>query len=107
MAAEEFAGARKSNESLLAPFERRLAPWVVPRIPRWIGTHHLTLLTILWCAGILWFSARAANDLRWLWLVSLMIVLQWVTDHFDGKVGKFRNTGLVQWGFYMDHLLDY
>ena len=28
-------------------------------------------------------------------------------DHFDGKVGKFRNTGLVKWGYYMDHLLDY
>jgi hypothetical protein len=107
MVRNDFAGARKTNESLLAPLERRLAPWVVPRIPRWIETHHLTLLTLVWCAGILWFSAKAAADLRWLWLVSLMIVLQWATDHFDGKVGKFRNTGLVKWGFYMDHLLDY
>jgi hypothetical protein len=107
MPREDFAGARKTNESLLAPLERRLAPWVLPRIPRWIETHHLTLLTIVWCAGILWFSAKAAGDLRWLWLVSLMIVLQWATDHFDGKVGKFRNTGLVKWGFYMDHFLDY
>lgn len=107
MARDGFAGARKTNQSLLAPLERRLAPWVVPRIPRWIETHHLTLLTIAWCAGILWFSAKAAADLRWLWLVSLMIVFQWVTDHFDGKVGKFRNTGLVKWGFYMDHFLDY
>ena len=36
-----------------------------------------------------------------------MIGLQWVTDHYDGKVGKYRNTGLVRWGYYMDHLLDY
>lgn len=107
MPRQGFAGARKTNESLLAPFERRLAPWVVPRIPRWIATHHLTLLTIAWCVGILWFSALAATDLRWLWLVSLMSVLQWFTDHFDGKVGKFRKTGLVKWGFYMDHFLDY
>jgi phosphatidylglycerophosphate synthase len=107
MARAGFAGARKTNESLLAPLECRLAPWVLPRIPRWIGTHHLTLLTIAWCAGILWFSSLAAEDLSWLWCVSLMIVLQWATDHFDGKVGKFRNTGLVKWGFYMDHLLDY
>ena len=107
MPREGFAGARKTNESVLAPLERRLAPWVLPRIPRWIETHHLTLLTLGWCAGIVWFSAQAAGDLRWLWLVSLMVVLQWFTDHFDGKVGKFRNTGLVKWGFYMDHLLDY
>ncbi len=36
-----------------------------------------------------------------------MIALQYVTDHYDGKVGKYRGTGLVRWGYYMDHLLDY
>jgi phosphatidylglycerophosphate synthase len=45
--------------------------------------------------------------LRWLWGVSAMIALQYVTDHYDGKVGKYRGTGLVRWGYYMDHLLDY
>ena len=30
-----------------------------------------------------------------------------MTDHYDGKIGKYRNTGLVRWGYYMDHLLDY
>jgi hypothetical protein len=79
----------------------------VPRIPAWLGTHHLTLLTLLWCAGLVVFGRLAAGDLRWLWGSSLMIALQWVTDFFDGKVGKHRGTGLVKWGFYMDHLLDY
>ncbi len=36
-----------------------------------------------------------------------MVFLQYVTDHYDGKVGKYRNTGLVRWGYYMDHFLDY
>ena len=36
-----------------------------------------------------------------------MVFLQYVTDHYDGKIGKYRNTGLVRWGYYMDHLLDY
>jgi phosphatidylglycerophosphate synthase len=65
------------------------------------------MLTLVWSLLILVFSALAARNLRWLWLVSLMIFLQWVTDHYDGKVGKYRNTGLVRWGYYMDHLLDY
>jgi phosphatidylglycerophosphate synthase len=80
---------------------------VVPRIPLWLGTHHLTLLTLAWCAGLVGFGRLAAGDARWLWGSSLMIVLQWVTDFFDGKVGKHRGTGLVKWGFYMDHLLDF
>ncbi|MEO7971929.1 MAG: CDP-alcohol phosphatidyltransferase family protein [bacterium] len=104
---QEFAGAHKTNNSFLAPLERRLAPLVIPRIPSWIETQHLTMLTLIWSLLILVFSALAARNLRWLWLVSLMIFLQWVTDHYDGKVGKYRNTGLVRWGYYMDHLLDY
>jgi phosphatidylglycerophosphate synthase len=56
---------------------------------------------------ILLFSFWAAQDLRWLWGVSVMISMQYVTDHYDGKIGKYRGTGLVRWGYYMDHLLDY
>jgi phosphatidylglycerophosphate synthase len=104
---KEFAGAHKINNSFLSPLERRLAPLVIPRIPSWLETQHLTMLTLVWSLLILVFSALAARNLRWLWLVSLMIFLQWVTDHYDGKVGKYRNTGLVRWGYYMDHLLDY
>ena len=107
MRREQFAGASKASASLVSPLERRMARALVPRIPRWVETHHLTLLTLLWCAGIVFFSRLAASDLRWMWAVSAMIVLQYLTDFFDGKVGKHRGTGIVKWGFYMDHLLDY
>src|SRR5215204_1189670 len=103
----DFAGAHKTNNSFLSPLERRLAPFVIPRIPAWLETHHMTMLTLLWSLLILVFSFLAARNLRWLWMVSVMIFLQYVTDHYDGKVGKYRNTGLVRWGYYMDHLLDY
>src|ERR1041384_7406537 len=104
---QEFAGASKVNTSFLTPFERRLAKSGVPRIPAWLETYHLTMLTLVWSSLILLFSYFAARDLRWLWGVSAMIALQYVTDHYDGKVGKYRGTGLVRWGYYMDHLLDY
>jgi phosphatidylglycerophosphate synthase len=64
-------------------------------------------MTLAWCAGLVLFGYLARADVRWLWGSSLMIALQWVTDFFDGKVGKHRDTGLVKWGFYMDHLLDF
>lgn len=104
---QPFAGASKSNNSFLTPFERRLAPLVLPRIPSWLETYHLTMLTLLWTALILLFSYWAAADRRWLWGVSAMVFMQYVTDHYDGKVGKYRGTGLLRWGYYMDHLLDY
>ena len=104
---QQFAGAGKINNSFLTPFERRLARVVLPRIPSWLETYHLTMLTLVWTALILLFSYWAATDLRWLWGVSAMVFMQYVTDHYDGKVGKYRGTGLVRWGYYMDHLLDY
>lgn len=107
MEPEQFAGASKTSKSLLMPLERRIARIVVPRIPRWLETYHLTMLTVVWSGLIVYFSYLAARDIRWLWLVSLMIFFQYLTDHFDGKVGKHRGTGLVKWGFYMDHILDY
>ena len=104
---QEFAGAFKTNTSFLSPLERRLAPFVLPKIPGWLETHHLTMLTLVWSVLIVGFSYRAASDIRWLWVVSLLIFFQYLTDYYDGKIGKYRNTGLVRWGYYMDHLLDY
>jgi archaetidylinositol phosphate synthase len=104
---QQFAGASKTNTSFLTPLERRLAIKVLPKIPSWLETYHLTMLTLVWSSLIIFFSYLAAKDLRWLWGVSAMIFMQYVTDHFDGKVGKYRGTGLVRWGYYMDHLLDY
>ena len=104
---QQFAGATKTNTSFLTPLERRLAVRVLPRIPSWLETYHLTMLTLVWSGMILFFSYLAARDLRWLWGFSAMVAAQYVTDHYDGKIGKFRGTGLVRWGYYMDHLLDY
>lgn len=107
MLKEQFGGASKSGASLLSPLERRLSRRVVPRVPAWLETYHLTLLTLLWSALVLLFGYLARGDRRWLWASSLMVVCQYVSDHLDGKVGKHRGTGLVKWGFYTDHLLDY
>jgi len=36
-----------------------------------------------------------------------MLVLQWFTDSFDGALGRFRDTGIPKWGYFMDHFLDF
>src|SRR5205823_263108 len=82
---QKFAGAGKSNSGLLVPLERRLAAYVLPRMPGWLETYHLTLLTPVWSLGIVAFCYLGARDLRWLWMVNLMITLNYFTDYFDGK----------------------
>lgn len=107
MKKEKFGGALKLGGSILNPFEKKLVPIGVPYIPKSIETYHLTLTTILWSAFILVFSWLARTNIQWLWGVSVMILFQYITDLFDGAVGRYRDTGLVKWGFYMDHFLDY
>lgn len=102
-----FAGAGKVGESLFTPWERRLVARYVNSVPSWLETYHLTLLTIVWSLFILLFGWLAQRNIQWLWMVSLMIVFQYITDLFDGAVGRHRNTGLIKWGFFMDHFLDY
>jgi len=76
----QFAGDQKVGESLLTPAEKKLKDWLVPKIP---------------------------PSIQWIWMISVMIILQYLTDLADGEVGRRRDTGLIKWGFFMDHLLDY
>ena len=104
---EKFAGDKKVGKSLLSGPENRLKYWAVPRLPLWLETYHLTMMTVAWSLGNVAFGFLAKHSLHWLWAVSGMIVLQYLTDLFDGELGRQRNTGLIKWGFYMDHFLDY
>ncbi|MBP6859254.1 MAG: CDP-alcohol phosphatidyltransferase family protein [Candidatus Magasanikbacteria bacterium] len=102
-----FSGDKKVGKSLLHNLEQRFIVWAVPKVPASIQTYHLTLATIPISLLIIIFSFFAVKDVFWLWGVSVMIVMQWLTDSLDGAVGRARNTGLIRWGYYMDHLLDY
>ena len=103
----QFAGDRKVGESILMPAEKKLKDWLVPKIPLSIETYHLTMTTLIWSAGVVFFGYLAASNRQWVWMISLMIILQYLTDLADGEVGRRRDIGLIKWGFYMDHFLDY
>ena len=102
-----FAGDRKRLDHFLRGYEEKLVRAFLPLVPPWIGTVLLTLLTFLWAALVVLFGFLSAGNIQWLWGFSACIFFQYVTDMLDGEVGRQRNTGLVKWGFYMDHFLDY
>lgn len=109
--AEQGNGCDKKApmKTLLSAPEKRFILWLVPKFPRWVTSWHLTLMTVLWSVGVVGFGylAGASGNLHWLWASSLMIFLQWFTDCFDGAIGRHRKEGLIKWGFYMDHFLDF
>lgn len=104
---KKFAGDKKKGESILAPLEKKFVKKNVSKVPASIETYHLTVTTIIWSGIIILSGYLAKGNMHWLWLSSIMIVFQYLTDLFDGAVGRYRNTGLIKWGYYMDHFLDY
>jgi len=102
-----FSGNKKTGQSILHAPEQGFIRWAVPKVPKWIQTNHLTLASIPISLAIILFSFLAKDHIQWLWGASFFIAFQWLTDSLDGAVGRARNTGLVRWGYYMDHLLDY
>lgn len=102
-----FAGDKKVGIFILLPAETALKNWLVPKVPACIETWHLTFSTIAWGLLVVLFGYLAAGNVQWVWGISVMIVLQYLTDLADGEIGRRRDTGLIKWGFYMDHFLDY
>ncbi|RJQ32764.1 hypothetical protein C4572_00485 [Candidatus Parcubacteria bacterium] len=98
---------QKEGKWFLREAEDKFRNKVIPHIPSFIETYHLTYMTLLWSGLIVLFGWLARGNIKWLWLVSLMIFFQYLTDLFDGALGRYRNTGLVKWGYYMDHFLDF
>ena len=106
MTDDGFAGDKKHGQSFLGPLERRFIDAAVPKLPRWMRSWQLTLTTILWSAGTVLFGWLAADEPAFLWAISAMVFGQWLTDSFDGTLGRVRGEGLVKWGYFMDHFLD-
>lgn len=102
-----FAGDKKEGSWFLKRAEERLRDGLVPLVPRWMETYHLTMLTLVWSLLIIVFGFLARYNIHFLWGISFLIFLQYITDLLDGAIGRARNTGLIKWGYYMDHLLDY
>jgi phosphatidylglycerophosphate synthase len=104
---QAFKGDKKHLIHFLVPCERMFLKAVLPLVPLQIGTAHLTLMTVCWAMGIVISGYLSQGDMRWLWAFNGFILMQYMTDMLDGEVGRTRHSGLIKWGFYMDHFLDY
>ncbi|MDH5596608.1 MAG: CDP-alcohol phosphatidyltransferase family protein [Candidatus Peregrinibacteria bacterium] len=97
----------KSGEWYLKRIESGLKDFLVPKVPKWLETYHLTGLTLIWSGLMIYFFYMGSQNELYLFLVPILVLLQYLSDLLDGEVGRRRNTGLVRWGYYADHLLDF
>lgn len=94
------------NPNLVQPIVRKLYE-IIPYLPSFINTYNLTLISIIWSSLTIYAGYKAQKNVNWLYLVIACIYLHLTTDNLDGAVGKYRNTGAVKWGYFMDHSMDF
>lgn len=101
-----FREARRRQESLLAPAERRVLVWMARRLPAWVTPDMLTALGLAALAGA---GACYAASLRWpaaLFAASVFVVANWFGDSLDGTLARVRERQRPRYGFYVDHVVD-
>ena len=97
----------KTNTSLFWNYEQKWIAWTVPKVPQFINGRNLTWATALWSILIILFGWLTKYSICWLWGISVLIIVQYITDSLDGALGRYRNSGLINWGHYVDHFLDF
>ncbi|HUK92059.1 MAG TPA: CDP-alcohol phosphatidyltransferase family protein [Blastocatellia bacterium] len=101
-----FIDAKRKQDSLIAPIERRCLLYFARHMPERIGPDHLTVLGLvaqLLC-GVCYALARIHPAS--LLAANLFIALNWFGDSMDGTLARFRNQLRPRYGFYVDHMTD-
>jgi phosphatidylglycerophosphate synthase len=98
--------APREARFLLAPFERRVLPWLARRLPAWVLPDHLTALGVVAAFGIAAAYVLSNQDPAWLWTASGLLVVHWFGDSLDGTLARERKIERPRYGYYLDHLTD-
>jgi archaetidylinositol phosphate synthase len=96
----------REHGSVLAEAEKRLLVWLAHRLPRRVNADHLTAIGAFGTMAAGAAFAAAAWDRRALWLVPLMLAVNWFGDSLDGTVARVRGHQRPRYGYYLDHAVD-
>ena len=96
----------REHGSVLAAAEKRLLVWLAHRLPRRINADHLTAIGAFGTVAAGAAFAAAAWDRRALWLVPVMLAVNWFGDSLDGTVARVRGHQRPRYGYYLDHVAD-
>lgn len=101
-----FRDAKRVQESVLAPPEKKVLTWLAERAPARLNSDHFTLLgfTAMLLAGASYAAARRYPAA--LLPATFFLALNWLGDSLDGTLARVRNQLRPRYGFYVDHLLD-
>ncbi len=98
--------AKREMTFLLANPERQLLRAIATKLPHSIRPNHLTALGVVGAVATGAAYMLSAQHIAWLWVASLMLVVNWFGDSLDGTLARVRRSERPRYGYYIDHIID-
>jgi len=102
----EIKQAVRIQKSIFNGVEKKILVWLAERQPKWVSSDFMTFLGFLGAIVIAAGYMLSAIDIRFLWLASFGLLLNWYGDSLDGTLARVRNTQRPLYGYYLDHTMD-
>lgn len=103
---QEIKQAERIQTSILNAAEKKVLVWLAERQPRWMTSDILTGIGFFGAVVIAAGYILANVDIRFLWIASLGLVINWYGDSLDGTLARVRNAQRPVYGYYLDHTVD-
>ena len=98
--------SKREMTFLLAQPERRLLRAIAARLPASVRSNHLSGLGVVGAVGVGAAYALSTLDVAWLWVASVLLVVNWFGDSLDGTLARVRAAERPRYGYYIDHIID-
>ena len=94
------------NTALTAKVEEKSKEYICPRIPKWLGPDHLTVIGILGIVMVAFGFFFGFTNRYYLILVIVGLIVNWFGDSFDGSIARYRKRTRPNYGYYIDKIVD-
>ncbi|MDD3474715.1 MAG: CDP-alcohol phosphatidyltransferase family protein [Candidatus Dojkabacteria bacterium] len=94
------------NTAITAKAEEKAKEFICPRIPKWIGPDHLTIIGVI---GIVITSVGfilGFFNRYWIVAIPIGLIINWFGDSFDGSIARYRKRTRPNYGYYIDKIVD-
>ena len=103
---QEMKQAERIQTSILNAAEKKVLVWLAQRQPKWMTSDILTAIGFFGALVIAAGYILVNQNIGFLWLASLGLVINWYGDSLDGTLARVRNTQRPVYGYYLDHPVD-
>ena len=94
------------NTAITANVEEKSKEFICPRIPKWIGPDHLTVLGVIGALIVAIGFILGFVNRFWIIAIPIGLIINWFGDSFDGSIARYRKRTRPNYGYYIDKIVD-